>query len=288
MSPCEMSPLETFLQIASAKSTPSVLEIGTRRAIPDRSTLRKDWVPHAREYIATDFQDGLDVDVVADAHHLSAVFGENRFDIVISCATYEHLQYPWIATTEICRVLKLGGMVFVHTVQTFPLHDFPQDYWRFTVDGLKTLFSQHIGFLPIAVDYEFPCTIVSEREPATADFQSFLNVCIVAEKIRHPPPGFAYGSRVSPLDEEETFARVIRERDRKIACLQILTGEQGERIQHLTAEMKEIQSSLGFQLLCRYNRGKNRWLPAGSRRRTCYELVVTRLKTALSPLLTTL
>ena len=158
--------------------------------------MHEDWVPQAVDYIGTDFQDGLDVDVVVDAHKLSSAFGENRFDIVISCSTYEHFQYPWIVTIEICRVLKPGGVVFVQTHQTFPLHAHPHDYWRFSVDGLRALFSRQVGFQVITADHEFPCKIVSERDPNTETLPSFLNACLVAEKIAHPAPDCAYAPEI--------------------------------------------------------------------------------------------
>ena len=43
--------------------------------------------PGAAEYIGTDFQAGLDVDVVADAHSLSEAFAPESFDAIISLST---------------------------------------------------------------------------------------------------------------------------------------------------------------------------------------------------------
>lgn len=265
MSSPDLSPLEEFRQRASKMPSPSVLEIGTRRTSTNRSTLRKDWVPHAREYIAADFREGLDVDVVADAHHLSDVLGENRFDLVISCSTYEHIQNPWLATVEICRVLKPGGVVFVQTHQSFPIHAHPHDYWRFTADGLKTLFSQHIGFLTIAAGHEFPCRIVSERDAEAANLPSFLNTCILAEKIHHPARDRAYVPELETLVQEKQL-------------LQKAMDEKDEQIRYLAGELRGIQESLGWLLLCGYGRVRNRCLPSGSRRRAFYELVMSRLK----------
>jgi len=241
--------------------------MGTRRTSTDGSTLRRDWVPHAREYIGTDFEEGLDVDVVADAHHLSAVFGENRFDLVISCSTYEHIQHPWLATVEICRVLKPGGVVFVQTHQSFPIHGHPHDYWRFSVDGLKTLFSEQVGFQTITVAHEFPCRIVSERDAGAAIGLSFLNACIVAEKIGHPARDRAYAPELESLVQEKRL-------------LQKAMEEKDEQIRYLARELRGIRGSLGWQFLCGYGRVRNRCLPSGSRRRAFYERVMNHLKVA--------
>ena len=51
--------------------SPSVLELGTLQSVPGRSTLHRDWVPHAAEFLGTDIQAGPDVDIVADLHRLS-------------------------------------------------------------------------------------------------------------------------------------------------------------------------------------------------------------------------
>ncbi|MEJ2424420.1 MAG: hypothetical protein P8101_08130 [Candidatus Thiodiazotropha sp.] len=42
------------------------------------------------------------------------------------------MQYPWLAVEEISRILSLGGLVAVQTHHAFPLHAYPQDYWRYT------------------------------------------------------------------------------------------------------------------------------------------------------------
>ena len=59
---------------------PRVLELGTARAIPERSTLHRDLVPHAAEFLGTDIVPGADVDIVADVHRLSEVAGEAQVD----------------------------------------------------------------------------------------------------------------------------------------------------------------------------------------------------------------
>src|SRR5690606_1763642 len=120
------------------------------------------------EYVGTDFRAGPDVDVVADVHELTRTFGEERFDAVISCSTLEHVKYPWIAVVEINRVLKPGGLVFVQTHQTFPIHAYPSDYWRFTREGLEALFAAQVGFRTVASAHEFRCAVASAREPRLA------------------------------------------------------------------------------------------------------------------------
>ena len=174
-----MQALEMFIDKMRNIDAPVVLELGVKRSKPDVCTMHRDWVPHAAEFLGTDFQDGLDVDIVADAHSLSSSVGENRFDGIISCSTFEHIQYPWLASVEICKSLKPGGVVFIQTHQSYPLHAYPYDYWRYTKESLSTLFCEKAGFEILDVMYEFPCDIVSEESDCSAH-ESYLNVCLLA------------------------------------------------------------------------------------------------------------
>src|SRR5262245_56100146 len=89
--------LDLFHERCASMERPRVLELGTARVDPSRSTRRDAWVPHAREYLGTDIQAGNDVDIVADVHRLADVVGDEQFDIVIACSTFEHYKYPHLA-----------------------------------------------------------------------------------------------------------------------------------------------------------------------------------------------
>jgi len=157
-----------------------VIELGTCRSNPDVPTHHKDWAASDCTFIMSDFQQGVDVDVLADAHSLSSTFEPASFDALIACSVFEHIQRPWIAANEIAKILKPGGKAFIQTHQTFPLHAYPFDYWRYTKEAMETIFGD--AGLPGEAWYEFPCKIVSERDPNGANHPAFLNVCIVAEK----------------------------------------------------------------------------------------------------------
>lgn len=161
----------------------SVLEIGTLQSIPGRSTHKKEYFPGAAKYVMADFQPGSDVDVVADAMNLSAVFPENSFDFFVACSTFEHIQRPWLAAEEIHKVLKPGGLCFVQTHQSFPLHAYPSDYWRFTVEALETLFYSP-KWRTLQAAYAFPCQVVSQQDPGGKDHPAFLNVLILTEAVK--------------------------------------------------------------------------------------------------------
>ena len=77
------------------------------------------------------------VDVVANAEALpfrTAIFQRVECDAVL-----EHVERPELVMGEITRVLAPGG--FAHVVVPFchPFHEYPRDFRRFTLDGLKQL-----------------------------------------------------------------------------------------------------------------------------------------------------
>jgi SAM-dependent methyltransferase len=79
------------------------------------------------------------LDVVADAHALP--FPDRSFDFVFSLAVFEHLHSPWLATSEIARVLRPGGRVYTLCAFLQPLHGYPDHYFNATESGLRRLFA---------------------------------------------------------------------------------------------------------------------------------------------------
>jgi SAM-dependent methyltransferase len=181
-----------FLARCRELEAPSVLELGTLQSVPGRSTMHRDWVPHAREFLGGDIEAGPDVDVVADAHRLSAAVGQERFDVIISCSTFEHLKYPALAAHELLKALKVGGVLFVQTHQSFPLHGYPSDYFRFSREALAGLFGTTMGFEVKATNYDFPAKVLSRREPGTQDLPAFLNTTLWGQKHSRTPDEYRY------------------------------------------------------------------------------------------------
>lgn len=89
-------------------------------------------------------REGPNVDVVANSHQLP--FPQETFDTVVCVEMLEHDDAPWLTAAESIRVLKPGGRLIACAPGiSFPRHDFPCDYWRFTADGLRALFGSIFG-----------------------------------------------------------------------------------------------------------------------------------------------
>ncbi len=121
-----------------------ILEIGSRE-VTGKSVARLKF--HNAEYIGFDYYEGDNVDVVGDAHKLSSYFGrDEKFDIIYSSATFEHLAMPWIVATEISKLLRVGGFVFVETHFSYGSHERPWHFFQFSDMALRVLFSKSLGF----------------------------------------------------------------------------------------------------------------------------------------------
>ena len=119
-----------------------ILEIGSRE-VTGKSDARKRF--SNAEYVGFDYYPGPNVDVVGDAHKLSQYFGNERFDIIYSSAVFEHFAMPWLVATEIAKLLKIGGIIFVETHFSFSSHERPWHFFQFSDMALRVLFSPALG-----------------------------------------------------------------------------------------------------------------------------------------------
>jgi SAM-dependent methyltransferase len=135
--------LQRFLDLANTNGG-RVLQIGSRvpagaAAVPPRERFRG-------RVIGVDIHPGANVDLVGDAHTLSRFLRAGSFEAVLSASVLEHIQAPWIVAAEINRVLKVGGLVYHHVPFAWPGHAQPNDFWRFSSEGLRVLFGPATGF----------------------------------------------------------------------------------------------------------------------------------------------
>lgn len=161
---------------------PEVLELGCLRWGPE-PTHHAAWAPHAKRYVRSDVTAGPDVDEVADAHTLADAFGEASFDVVLAASVWEHLARPWVAAEQVAKVVRPGGIVYVETHQTFPVHGYPDDYFRFTDRALASLFAQPEWESETA--YAYPARIIPPPEVTVwnAAAEAWLNVAVLGRRL---------------------------------------------------------------------------------------------------------
>lgn len=77
-------------------------------------------------------------DISADAHDLP--FADSVFDAVICLNSFEHYHSPQQVVSEMKRVLKPGGWIYVLTAFLQPMHMQPHHYFNATPSGVRKWF----------------------------------------------------------------------------------------------------------------------------------------------------
>jgi hypothetical protein len=89
-----------------------------------------------RQFIGTDLRAGPGVERIEDLRALS--FGDGEVGTALCLDTLEHCTDPLAAGRELRRVVSpTRGTVLVSSVMLMPIHGYPNDYWRFTPEGLR-------------------------------------------------------------------------------------------------------------------------------------------------------
>lgn len=70
-------------------------------------------------------------------------FGENNFDGCLALNLFEHLKHPNKAIKEITRVVKNDGIFILLVPFCFPVHGHPDDYWRWTEEGVRAFLEKN-------------------------------------------------------------------------------------------------------------------------------------------------
>lgn len=175
------TPLEIWVSKLADHHKPRILLTGAKQWDGSPPSNHRQFCPHA-EWIGTDIEPGRGVHIVADLQSIDRVIDE-KFDAIFSPATLEHIERPWTAMYAMTNLLKRHGLLYLHTHQTFPLHGYPSDFFRFSKEALKTL-AHDAGLETIKAGYDGECKIVPPPECKIWNDAApcFLNVTICAEK----------------------------------------------------------------------------------------------------------
>ena len=124
-----------LIEAAALGPAPAVLDYGAddapyRRHLPRRATYRSaDLAGNPR----------ADVEIRADG---TLPVDADTVDLVLSTQVLEHVDDPALYLSECTRVLRPGGSLVLTTHGIMHLHRDPQDYWRWTGDGLDKVVRQ--------------------------------------------------------------------------------------------------------------------------------------------------
>lgn len=155
------------------KQNGRVLEIGSRA----RSGIsrKNQFKPNMNwEYVGFDIYNGENVDVIGDGHCISSYFPNEHFDFVVSIAVLEHIMIPWKLSIELNKIMKVGSIGIFITHQTYPVHDMPWDFWRFSDKSWDAIFNKYTGFQILNTKMLEPAYIVSKVIHQALDHQDYM------------------------------------------------------------------------------------------------------------------
>jgi SAM-dependent methyltransferase len=89
------------------------------------------------EMINLDLFIGDEVDIQGDL--LNLPLKHEIFDTIVCTGVLEHVSDPYKAVDEIYKTLKFGGRIFIETPFMQTIHAAPQDFSRWTPEGLRKL-----------------------------------------------------------------------------------------------------------------------------------------------------
>lgn len=152
-----------------------------------------------KKYLGCDMQSGPGVDRIENIHALS--FRDGEVGTFLLSDTLEHVADPLRAMAEIHRSTRRDGVVIYSSVMNFPIHGYPNDYWRFTPEAFRALAAD---FARVAIFFcgpkNFPhtvCGVAASRE-------------YPVEKIRELAKRAAEVRTTAPLIIEERAGRVMQ------------------------------------------------------------------------------
>jgi SAM-dependent methyltransferase len=100
--------------------------------------LRQFFKDHQMNYISVDLKSHHSVDLVVKFGE-KLPFNDQSVDIVISTSCFEHDSMFWMTFKEICRIVKLDGLIYMSAPTNGDYHCFPVDNWRFYPDAGQAL-----------------------------------------------------------------------------------------------------------------------------------------------------
>jgi SAM-dependent methyltransferase len=101
---------------------------------PDRRKLYQ-------EVVGVDMLEGEGVDRVINMEE-SLPEDLGLFDHIECMSVMEHSRRPWLMAQNIERLLKPKGTLFLAAPFVWKIHAYPDDYFRFTPNGLRSLFTK--------------------------------------------------------------------------------------------------------------------------------------------------
>lgn len=100
---------------------------------------------------------------------------DRSVDAVLLSFSLEHISNLTHLLSEVDRVLRIKGSIIIRCPFMYPLHDTPDDYWRFSIEGLNHLFSNFSNTSTRVSGNYFKGAAVNRNYFLLQFYENFLN-----------------------------------------------------------------------------------------------------------------
>lgn len=116
-----------------------VIELGSRDINGSARRVLRRFKPEF--YVGVDATSGRGVDVVCDVERVNRLYPKGFFHLVVATELLEHV-YDWRRAIEnMVYLCAPHGYILITTrSEGFPLHDYPEDHWRFSLEDMSEIF----------------------------------------------------------------------------------------------------------------------------------------------------
>lgn len=90
-----------------------------------------------KQFVGSDIRQGPGVDTILDLENIA--LPDKTVGTALCICTLEHVEHPRKAIQEVHRVTRTDGIFIIVVPFYFKIHNYPNDYWRFTPECIKSL-----------------------------------------------------------------------------------------------------------------------------------------------------
>jgi SAM-dependent methyltransferase len=141
---------ERISEVAATLPNARVLEIGSgRQDLGTDAYSMRSMFPATCDFVQSDFNPEFGHLVV----DITSMEFDQEFDAILCLSVLEHVDRFWEAIPRMHRALRPGGKLILSVPMSFPYHDEPADYWRFTAYGVRLLLRE---FAEVSIQHKGP------------------------------------------------------------------------------------------------------------------------------------
>ncbi len=140
--------INRWLRTVAPEINGAVLSVGSGADSDHQGGRYREYFSSAKSYVTSDVTTERGAELELDLRNMHGV-ATATYDCVFCISVLEHVDDVQSALNEIHRILKPGGILLLGLPFRQAIHDAPQDFWRFTVYGVRHLLADRFDILEL-------------------------------------------------------------------------------------------------------------------------------------------